>query len=188
MPIQVTGNAAVVAEMAQALLGGPLSNAAYTSQLTVLDNDAAHLAYYLNLATEFNFDRIPNSVLALNLVNNMLGADPVNTPAMQLALTALLEANPHNRGVVVYQLAQLLSTLEGTPVFGTAAKAWNQAVYASYLTSSTPGYAPAPPQHPGGKAYAGLDATPAQAQALPADPNHGIVALVGAAGFTPDLP
>lgn len=143
MTVKVLGSAAVVVDLSLALFASPVSNVLFTTSVHALDADSTLLAPYLNLVTEGNFTGYSNANLARVVLNNMLGADHSNSAALLQTVTDLFGANPHNRGVIVYELGQALSGLEGDATYGAAALAWNNAVFDSYTQSSTPGFAPA---------------------------------------------
>lgn len=142
MTVKVFGNAAAVVDLAQALFGAPMGNVLFTTTLHALDAHTLQLASFLNLVTNGNFGGYSNAALAQVVLNNFLGNDSSNNAGLQQVVADLFSTNPQNRGVVVYQLAQALTGLEGNPTYGAAAVAWNNAVFDSYTQSSTPGFAP----------------------------------------------
>jgi hypothetical protein len=154
MAAQIFGSSATVVEMNLALFGTTPSNAVYTNQLGVVGTNNANLASYVNQITNANFAGSSDSGLATAVLTNLLGADASNTAGLNAALTQLLAANPANRGVVIYQVATILTQKEGDATFGTAAAAFNNQVLNgnnySILPTSTvaivPGNTPAPVQ------------------------------------------
>lgn len=129
MPLTVTGNSATVLFINEALTGLNVPANGYYTQRGNLDAGYS-VASYVNDLTAFGFRTASDATLATVVLDHLLGHDPANTPTLAASVTALLTANPGNRGVVVLQLAVLLSGKEGDPVYGAAAAAWNARINA----------------------------------------------------------
>lgn len=148
MAAQIFGSAATVLDLNIALFGLVPSNAVFNNQLGVVGANNANLVAYANQITNANFAGATNASLATTVLTNLLGTDPSNTADLNAAVTALLAANPANRGVVVYQLATILSQKEGDVTFGAAASKFNTAVLNGYNYSNDPTSTVSSPANP----------------------------------------
>jgi len=118
--------------MASALLTAAMLNRAFTNVSPANATYAAQVTSASANATTFanSFDdaTLTNAQLANKVLTNM-GLLPTTVKAIADLETALADyfAGPGkgNRGLVVLQLAQILSDKESDAVYGTAAKAWN---------------------------------------------------------------
>jgi hypothetical protein len=168
----VFGGPGTVVRMNLALLGTTPGNALYTSELAQTGTDNANLAAFANSFTTATVGNLPDAALAGKVLFNLLGHDPSNTSDLQGLVTSLLAANPGNRGVVIYQLAALLSDQEANPVYGAPAIVFNNQTlngyYYSVLPSSVVAIVPPFGPHPGGwqnfVLTTGMDAPVADAQ------------------------
>lgn len=134
MPIFATGTAAAVVEMYQAVGFSAPSYQGLQYDLSFVGANGQNLIAWANSLTEqysTNYDPT-NASLAQLVLDNLLGKDPANTPALQSLLTSVFAADPANRGAVIYRLAEALAHMEGDPVFGAAAAAWNAHVGEGY--------------------------------------------------------
>lgn len=135
----ITGSPASILDMNLALFGLVPSNAVYMNQLGVIGENNVRLATYANQLTDANFKGASDNALATIVLNNILGISPANTQALAGAVTELLAAHPGNRGVVIYQLVQVLEAAADTPAFTAVASTWNERVSLGYIFSTTPG-------------------------------------------------
>jgi hypothetical protein len=138
MAASIFGSAATVVEMNLALFGTSPSNSVFNNQLTVVGSNNLNLVSYVNQITNANFTGTSDAALATTILANLLGNDPANSAGLNSALTQLLAANPANRGVVVYQVATILTQKEADGTYGNAAKAFNNEVTNGYNGSNNP--------------------------------------------------
>jgi len=130
MAIQVFGVPAAVVFLNRAFNDASPSNLIYQNHVAAA---TANLAGWCN---DFgaSFATLSDSALATRVLGN-LGLLPNAT--LEAALADYYRANgAGNRGFVTYQLASILSTLEGDATYGAAASAWNNEVAASYTYSA----------------------------------------------------
>lgn len=140
MSQQIFGAAAAVIALNRAFNDQSPSNAVFQNQLSVAEGDAAN--GYANFAKQFaaSFSGLSNAELANKVMGNM-GLLP--NDALEAALVDYL-AGPGatNRGLVVLQLANILSGLEtasgSLAVYNDAAVAWNTEVTKAYTYSADP--------------------------------------------------
>jgi hypothetical protein len=84
---------------------------------------------YINHFVDSALGQVSDNQLATLVLNNLLGKTPVNSTALHDAMEALLAANHGNRGAVIAQATNLLSSLENDPTYGAAAHAYNDRVH-----------------------------------------------------------
>lgn len=144
MPQTVFGAPAVVSSLNRAFNDASPANAIFQNQVAAAGTTgASQFAFANQFGASFN--GLSDAALATKVLTNM-GVLPSTVAAVQElapALAAFFEATGlENRGVVVLQLAQILSSLEGVTnelaVYSTAATAWNEEVAASFLHSNNP--------------------------------------------------
>ena len=126
MPANVQGAAAVVV-MVRLALHGPqsvLSEAAFNSQK--LQATANPWVYANQQAAAFAAIDSTDTAFTTRVLGHM-GLLP-NPLLIEAVAAYFSQAGVNNRGIVVLQIAQLLSSLETDPSFGPAAAAWNLAV------------------------------------------------------------
>jgi hypothetical protein len=132
MPIQVFGGPETVIEMNLALYGAAPGYATYPLQLGEVGAANTNLVAYANKITESPLVHVSDANLAAAVLTNLLGNDAANSAGLRAAVASLFAAHAANRGVVIYQLAELLQSLEGDATFGAAAVTWNQTILNSY--------------------------------------------------------
>lgn len=130
MPASIFGNPAAVVQLNQALFGNAPGNAKYANQLA-----QATAVGSVNFARQLGQTiSTPDAALAATVLAN-LGIN--NAPLLQ-ALTAVFGAFPNDRGVVVLNLTNILTTLEGDQVYGAPALQFNAQVATNFQYSSNP--------------------------------------------------
>lgn len=130
MPASIFGNPAAVVQLNQALFGNAPGNAKYANQLAQANaTSAVSFARQLGQTVATGNDALAASVLA------NLG---INNATLQTALGQAFAAFPNDRGVVVLNLTNILTTLEGNSVYGAAAAQFNAQVATNFQYSSNP--------------------------------------------------
>lgn len=133
----VFGAQAVVTMLNRAFNNGSPGNAVFNNQVATAGTTEASWAAFANQFGN-NFAGLTNAELSTRVLGN-LGVLP--NAELEAAVTQYFADNGlANRGLVVLQLAQILSTLETAPapqnIFNAAAIAWNKEVERGFLYSS----------------------------------------------------
>lgn len=128
MPASIFGNPAAVVQLNQALFGIAPGNGKYTNQLDQANAiGAIPFARQLGQTVAATNDALAATVLAnVGIVNATL----------QTALVQAFAAFPNDRGVVVLNLTNILTTLEGNAVYGAAAAQFNAQVATDFQYST----------------------------------------------------
>lgn len=128
MPASIFGNPAAVVQLNQALFGIAPGNGKYTNQLDQANAiGAIPFARQLGQTVAATNEALSATVLAnLGIVNATL----------QTALAQAFAAFPNDRGVVVLNLTNILTTLEGNSVYGAAATQFNSQVATNFQYST----------------------------------------------------
>ena len=143
----VFGAQAVVTMLNRAFNNTSPANAVFNNQVAAAGStEASQTAFALQFGN--SFAGLTDAQLSTRVLGN-LGVLP--NAELEAAVTQYFADNGlANRGLVVLQLGQILSTLETAPapqnIFNDAAKAWNTEVeksfiYSSSTSSTTPGTA-----------------------------------------------
>ena len=135
----VFGAQAVVTMLNRAFNNGSPGNAVFNNQVATAGTTEASWAAFANQFGN-NFAGLTNAELSTRVLG-YLGVLP--NAELEAAVTQYFADNGlANRGLVVLQLAQILSTLETAPapqnIFNAAAIAWNKEVERGFLYSSDP--------------------------------------------------
>ncbi|SER07554.1 beta strand repeat-containing protein [Giesbergeria anulus] len=142
MPQTIFGAQAVVSSLNRAFNDASPANAIFQNQVTAAGaTQASQFAFANQFGASFNGSS--DTALATQVLTNM-GVLPSTNATVQELVPALAEyfgsVGLENRGTVVLQLAQILSSLEtatgNLAVYNTAAAAWNQEVAASFIQST----------------------------------------------------
>lgn len=134
----VFGAQAVVTMLNRAFNNTSPANAVFNNQVaTAGSTEASQTAFALQFGT--SFAGLTDAELSARVLGN-LGVLP--NAELEAAVTQYFADNGlANRGLVVLQLGQILSTLETAPapqnIFNDAAKAWNTEVEKSFIYSSS---------------------------------------------------
>jgi hypothetical protein len=134
----VFGAQAVVTMLNRAFNNTSPANAVFNNQVaTAGSTEASQTAFALQFGT--SFAGLTDAQLSARVLGN-LGVLP--NAELEAAVTQYFADNGlANRGLVVLQLGQILSTLETAPapqnIFNDAAKAWNTEVEKSFIYSSS---------------------------------------------------
>lgn len=130
MPASIFGNPAAVVQLNQALFGNAPGNAKFENQLAQANaTSAIAFARQLGQTVATGNEALATSILAnLGIVNATL----------QTALVQAFAAFPNDRGVVVLNLTNILTTLEGNAVYGAAAAQFNSQVATNFQYSNNP--------------------------------------------------
>ncbi|WP_110961474.1 hypothetical protein [Acidovorax sp. ST3] len=133
----VFGAQAVVTMLNRAFNNGSPGNAVFNNQVATAGTTEASWAAFANQFGN-NFAGLTNAEMSTRVLGN-LGVLP--NAELEAAVTQYFADNGlANRGLVVLQLAQILSTLETAPapqnIFNAAAIAWNKEVERGFLYSS----------------------------------------------------
>ncbi|MBI2769660.1 MAG: hypothetical protein HYX47_08560 [Burkholderiales bacterium] len=138
MPAQVFGAQATAVQLYQAFYGAFPGNPAYA---TYVATQASSSPQALALEIGAQFAATADSALATQVLANLgitpATVAPASYSALQAALAQAFEAYPGQRGVVVLNLATILTGLESDATYGVAAQAYNQTITAGYLYSSS---------------------------------------------------
>jgi len=135
----VFGAQAVVTMLNRAFNNGSPANAVFNNQVAAAGStEASQTAFALQFGN--SFAGLTDAQLSTRVLGN-LGVLP--NAELEAAVTQYFaDAGLANRGLVVLQLGQILSTLETAPapqnIFNDAAKAWNTEVEKSFIYSSNP--------------------------------------------------
>ncbi|MBC5764741.1 beta strand repeat-containing protein [Ramlibacter albus] len=139
MPAQIFGAPAAAVQLYIAFYGQAPSNPIYNNLIGV-----AGASSTLNLALTIGnqFATVSDSLLATSVLTN-LGITATTIPAasytaLQTALTQAFAAYPTQRGIVVLNAMNILTTLETDATFGTVAQTFNQSVTNAYVYASNP--------------------------------------------------
>ena len=137
MPAQVFGAQATAVELYIAFYGAAPSNPIYNNLLSVT---AASSPQALALTIGNQFATTSDADLAKMVLTN-LGISAATTnqtayDALLAGLTAAFAAFPTARGIVVLNLANILTTLETNATYGAAAQTFNQTVTTAYVYAS----------------------------------------------------
>lgn len=139
MAQQIFGNPATVLKTLEAFFGVAPSNAVYSNNLSFVEANGAS-TYARTIAN--NFNGVSNAVLAGSVLGNLgissATTNPVAFPALLNALTQAFDAFPTERGQVVLNLVNILSTLEGNATYGAVALVFNDTITASAAYSTNP--------------------------------------------------
>lgn len=139
MAQQIFGNPATVLKTLEAFFGVAPSNAVYSNNLSFVETNGAP-AYARTIAS--NFVGVSNAALASSVLGNLgisaTTTNPVAFPALLDALTQAFNAFPTERGQVVLNLVNILSTLEGNATYGGVALTFNDTITASAAYSTNP--------------------------------------------------
>ncbi|MBX9935611.1 MAG: hypothetical protein K2Y10_03345, partial [Burkholderiaceae bacterium] len=142
MPQTIFGAQAVVSSLNRAFNDASPANAIFQNQVAAAGTtQASQFAFANQFGASFNGSS--DTALATQVLTNM-GVLPSTNATVQELVPALAEyfgsVGLENRGTVVLQLAQILSSLEtatgNLAVYNTAAAAWNQEVAASFIQST----------------------------------------------------
>lgn len=130
MPASIFGNPAAVIQLNQALFGIAPGNGKFTNQLGQANAvGAIPFARQLGQTVAASNESLAATVLAnVGIVNATL----------QTALVQAFAAFPNDRGVVVLNLTNILTTLEGNAVYGAAAAQFNAQVATDFQYSNNP--------------------------------------------------
>lgn len=137
MPAQVFGAQATAVELYIAFYGAAPSNPIYNNLLAV---EGASSPQALALTIGNQFATTSDADLAKMVLTN-LGISAATTnqtayDALLAGLTAAFGAYPTARGIVVLNLANILTTLETNATYGGAAQTFNQSVTNAYVYAS----------------------------------------------------
>lgn len=145
MPAQIFGNQATAVQLYIAFNGVAPSNPIYQNYLSVLATSSPQA-----LADQIgdSFASVSDATLATTVLTN-LGVTAATTnatayAALSAAVAQIFAAYPGQRGIVVLNMINILTTLESNATYGVAAAAFNNTtlgayVYASNPTSTSPG-------------------------------------------------
>ncbi len=130
MPASIFGNPAAVVQLNQALFGIAPGNGKYTNQL-----DQANAIGAVPFARQLGQTvAATNEALAATVLANV----GIVNATLQTALVQAFAAFPNDRGVVVLNLTNILTTLEGNAVYGAAAAQFNAQVATDFQYSTNP--------------------------------------------------
>lgn len=128
MPASIFGNPAAVVQLNQALFGIAPGNGKYTNQL-----DQANAVGAIPFARQLGQTvAATNEALAATVLANV----GIVNATLQTALVQAFAAFPNDRGVVVLNLTNILTTLEGNAVYGAAAAQFNAQVATDFQYST----------------------------------------------------
>lgn len=128
MPASIFGNPAAVVQLNQALFGIAPGNGKYTNQL-----DQANAIGAIPFARQLGQTvAATNEALAATVLANV----GIVNATLQTALVQAFAAFPNDRGVVVLNLTNILTTLEGNAVYGAAAAQFNAQVATDFQYST----------------------------------------------------
>lgn len=130
MPASIFGNPAAVIQLNQALFGIAPGNGKYTNQLAQA-NSVGSVAFARQLGQTV---ATSNDALATTVLANV----GINNPTLKDALVQAFAAFPNDRGVVILNLTNILTTLEGNAVYGAAAAQFNAQVATDFQYSTNP--------------------------------------------------
>jgi hypothetical protein len=141
MPAQIFGAEASVVQLYIAYFGVAPSNPIYENFIDTIEGSSAQA---LSTAIAAQFASLTDAQFAAKILANLgINSTTVNATALaalQSGFAAYLTAvTPASRGVVVMQLINILTTLEGNATYGAAATAFNDATFASFTYASNPG-------------------------------------------------
>jgi hypothetical protein len=137
MAIQVFGAQADAVKLYLAFYGAAPSNPIYTNYINTMQASSPQ-SLALNIGNAFT--GVSSATLAAQVLANIgVSATTTNQAAYDAllpALTQAFEAYPSARGVVVYNLVNILTTLESNSTYGGAAATFNNNVLAGYTYAS----------------------------------------------------
>lgn len=140
MPTQITGSQAVVLQLSQAFGGLAPGYSGLQAELAALSQAGGAPAYARSKAAAFA--TLSDADLAASVLSNVgitsAKVSDASYSSLLGALKALFGAYPSDRGVVVLNLTNLLTGLEGNSAWGTAAQSFNSVVAADHTYSSDP--------------------------------------------------
>lgn len=139
MPAQIFGAPATAIQLYQAFFGAAPSNPLFMNYTSVI-GASSPIAFALTLGNQFA--TVSDADLAARVLTN-LGITSTTVPAASYtallsALTQAFAAFPTQRGIVVLNLTNILTSLENDVTFGAVAQVFNQSVTASYIYASNP--------------------------------------------------
>ncbi|MGE4240619.1 beta strand repeat-containing protein [Ramlibacter sp.] len=137
MPAQIFGAEAIAIQLYQAFFGAAPSNPLYVNYTQVIRASSPQ-SFALTLGNQFS--TVSDANLATSVLTN-LGITATSVPAasytaLLTALTQAFAAYPTQRGLVVLNLANILTGLETDVTFGSVSQVFNQSVTASYVYAS----------------------------------------------------